>query len=289
MPSLPSLHGPVRRIAAVVLTCFGVALLIQAASAQSELSRTELREVQERLKALEYAAGPEDGLYGDKTAAAIRAFERANGMAVSGAADRALLERLRRARTDDQPSQRSQATADSARDRTTGPEGAAGRTSGSGEPGAAASTERSGRSKMAEGTRGEPASPASAEPTVTNGSKKSDGRERELANKTGSLAGTRWRVRDETGATFAITLLAKGRIKGPTIGGDWRWKRRSDQLVIEFDVGPNMSTQRIAPWPGQDDVMKGTAESSTGRTWTWQARKIGDANTSADAAETDPP
>ncbi len=63
------------------------------------LSLKERKEIQRRLKALGHDPGTLDGVIGDKTMAAIRAFQRAAGLAVDGVATRALLEALRRART----------------------------------------------------------------------------------------------------------------------------------------------------------------------------------------------
>jgi TPR repeat protein len=54
-----------------------------------------VEEAQRRLAALGYDAGSADGVFGDKTAAAISAFQAAAGIPVSGGLDEPLLERLR--------------------------------------------------------------------------------------------------------------------------------------------------------------------------------------------------
>ncbi len=56
-----------------------------------------LKEVQSRLNALGYAAGPADGIIGRKTRSAIRLFQKRNGMAINGTVTPKLLARLRAA------------------------------------------------------------------------------------------------------------------------------------------------------------------------------------------------
>ena len=51
-------------------------------------------QLQERLTRAGYDAGTADGVLGNKTAAAIRAYQQANGLAVTGEPSRALLQRL---------------------------------------------------------------------------------------------------------------------------------------------------------------------------------------------------
>jgi lytic murein transglycosylase len=58
------------------------------------LSIEDRRRLQERLTAAGYDAGTPDGVLGKKTEAAISAYQRANGMAVTGEPSRALLARL---------------------------------------------------------------------------------------------------------------------------------------------------------------------------------------------------
>ena len=54
----------------------------------------ELRELQSALQRLGYDPGPIDGLYGPKTATAIRAYQTATGLPVNGRITHALLVRL---------------------------------------------------------------------------------------------------------------------------------------------------------------------------------------------------
>ena len=59
------------------------------------LGIAERREIQERLTAAGLDTGGVDGVIGDKTTAAIRAFEAARGLPVTGVASRAILDALR--------------------------------------------------------------------------------------------------------------------------------------------------------------------------------------------------
>ncbi len=61
------------------------------------LSREQVREVQRKLNALGYKAGPEDGLYGGKTGSAIGAFLKAQGLSLSAGPSAAVLIELRAA------------------------------------------------------------------------------------------------------------------------------------------------------------------------------------------------
>ena len=56
-------------------------------SAQPQMSQAEVRQVQERLKELGYYEGDIDGIYGPKTAEAMRAYQQAQGLPVTGALD----------------------------------------------------------------------------------------------------------------------------------------------------------------------------------------------------------
>lgn len=53
-------------------------------SAQPQLSQAEIRQVQERLQKLGYYEGAIDGIYGPKTAEAMREYQRAQGLSVTG-------------------------------------------------------------------------------------------------------------------------------------------------------------------------------------------------------------
>ncbi|MBK1733830.1 lytic transglycosylase [Halorhodospira abdelmalekii] len=61
------------------------------------LDLDELRETQERLNALGYEAGPVDGILGQQTRNATRAFQQENGLPADAFPDRAVLEALREA------------------------------------------------------------------------------------------------------------------------------------------------------------------------------------------------
>src|SRR5262249_46714294 len=56
---------------------------------------SRVEEAQRLLAKLGYDPGSSDGVFGDKTAAAIESFQAASGMAVTGGLDDALLDRLR--------------------------------------------------------------------------------------------------------------------------------------------------------------------------------------------------
>lgn len=65
------------------------------ALSERRLSRDEIREIQHRLNQAGFAAGPEDGIYGPKTAAGIQAYQRASGLPVTGVLSVGLLASLR--------------------------------------------------------------------------------------------------------------------------------------------------------------------------------------------------
>ena len=275
---LPGRCTDTRIAAAALFVALILAALATPAGAQSGLERGELRDVQRTLNDLGYEAGPEDGLYGDRTAEAIRAFERANGIEPTGAADAELLDRLRAASTAEkrdtgspEPSGDTERT--DGKDTSSGPP-AIGR--GSDDPAA------TGGSEAGPGRQGnaqpDTAVPDDARPGAqARGDGAGDPEAPSAAGTradTAALSGTRWRVRDESGSTFTVTFQPEGRLEGPTVGGDWRWTRRGDRLVIEFEAGPGMSTRRTAPWPGERGAINGTARSSAGQSWTWKAEKI---------------
>lgn len=61
----------------------------------ADLNRDGVRELQTRLNALGFDAGPEDGLMGPTTAGAIRAFQQSRGLPVTGDATQSVLSALR--------------------------------------------------------------------------------------------------------------------------------------------------------------------------------------------------
>ena len=56
----------------------------QLALATSPIQGEAVRELQEQLKALGYDPGASDGVYGERTANAVRRFQQANGLDVDG-------------------------------------------------------------------------------------------------------------------------------------------------------------------------------------------------------------
>jgi peptidoglycan hydrolase-like protein with peptidoglycan-binding domain len=67
--------------------------------APDQLVSAEVREAQGRLRAVGFDPGPLDGSAGPMTANAAKQYQRARGLAVTGALDRDLLARLRQERT----------------------------------------------------------------------------------------------------------------------------------------------------------------------------------------------
>ncbi|MDX1653672.1 MAG: SEL1-like repeat protein [Candidatus Competibacteraceae bacterium] len=61
---------------------------------REQLSRAQVAQLQQALNTLGYTAGPVDGLMGASTRSAIRDYQRDKGLAVTGEASMALLERL---------------------------------------------------------------------------------------------------------------------------------------------------------------------------------------------------
>lgn len=71
---------------------------IKFAAPRRDAGGATVREIQRRLAALGYYAGAVDGVVGPMTRAAVRGFQKSEGLATTGAADRALLRALDRAR-----------------------------------------------------------------------------------------------------------------------------------------------------------------------------------------------
>lgn len=71
---------------------------IKFAAPRRDAGGATVREIQRRLAALGYYAGAVDGVVGPMTRAAIRGFQKSEGLETTGAADRALLRALDRAR-----------------------------------------------------------------------------------------------------------------------------------------------------------------------------------------------
>ena len=80
----------VRRLAAVFILNIAIiaaaqgALTAQAAVYKMGSRGQTVREIQQKLNTLGYWSGTVDGIYGEKTAAAVRQFQRAKGLAVDG-------------------------------------------------------------------------------------------------------------------------------------------------------------------------------------------------------------
>jgi peptidoglycan hydrolase-like protein with peptidoglycan-binding domain len=58
------------------------------------LTKDQIQQVQERLKAEGLDPGPADGVMGPQTEAALRQYQQQHGLGVSGAADEATLKQL---------------------------------------------------------------------------------------------------------------------------------------------------------------------------------------------------
>jgi TPR repeat protein len=58
------------------------------------VARAEIREIQRLLNGLNFDAGPEDGVMGEKTRTAIRSFQQAVGLPIDGRATRGLLKQI---------------------------------------------------------------------------------------------------------------------------------------------------------------------------------------------------
>lgn len=71
---------------------------LKFAAPRRDAGGATVREIQRRLAALGYYAGAVDGVVGPMTRTAIRGFQKSEGLATTGAADRALLRALDRAR-----------------------------------------------------------------------------------------------------------------------------------------------------------------------------------------------
>ena len=63
---------------------------------KKKLSKKEIKEIQELLIDLGFAPGPVDGKYGSRTAQAVKAFQRSQGITQNGILDQGLLKLLRR-------------------------------------------------------------------------------------------------------------------------------------------------------------------------------------------------
>ena len=90
-----SLKALVASILCLVLTISGVAMIdtyslaskvnpVQYAEMMECLTTTQIKTVQQKLKNWGYYTGSVDGIYGSKTTAAVKYFQRRNGLAVDG-------------------------------------------------------------------------------------------------------------------------------------------------------------------------------------------------------------
>ncbi len=78
---------------------YATRLAVEEAGRPATPTETMVRSVQDALQELGYYSGAVDGIAGPETAAAIRRFESAARLTVTGRADAALLDRLRHALT----------------------------------------------------------------------------------------------------------------------------------------------------------------------------------------------
>lgn len=83
----------------VLIAIFASASVTQAATLKVGSTGVETKMLQTELQALNYDVGPIDGIYGNKTKAAVLAFQRANNLAVDGIAGPQTQEALRKAST----------------------------------------------------------------------------------------------------------------------------------------------------------------------------------------------
>lgn len=77
-----------------VCYCLLLLLFSSASFAQSELTSAEIRAILSALKERGYDPGPVDGDYGQRTAEAIRGFEKATGLPVAGSVSLTIQQRL---------------------------------------------------------------------------------------------------------------------------------------------------------------------------------------------------
>lgn len=79
---------------AVNILIIGLVQTAQAAAYRQGSSGEAVRTMQDKLKRWGYFDGPVDGIYGSKTAAAVRDFQRKNGLTADGVAGNATLKAL---------------------------------------------------------------------------------------------------------------------------------------------------------------------------------------------------
>ncbi|MBS6511474.1 MAG: peptidoglycan-binding protein, partial [Clostridiales bacterium] len=74
-----------KRAAVAVIALLAAALWLLALGATyTKLPKSDVQEIQRRLKAWGYYSGNVDGIYGDQTYRAVRYFQSKNGLAVDG-------------------------------------------------------------------------------------------------------------------------------------------------------------------------------------------------------------
>ena len=86
---------PVVLLLATVLLCAALTVSsVQAATYQKGSSGSTVRTIQTKLKRWGYYSGSVDGIYGSKTVAAVKHFQRTNGLTVDGVCGPATLQAL---------------------------------------------------------------------------------------------------------------------------------------------------------------------------------------------------
>lgn len=86
---------PVILLLATVLLCTALTVSsVQAATYQKGSSGSTVRSIQTKLKRWGYYSGSVDGIYGSKTVAAVKHFQRTNGLTVDGVCGPATLQAL---------------------------------------------------------------------------------------------------------------------------------------------------------------------------------------------------
>jgi peptidoglycan hydrolase-like protein with peptidoglycan-binding domain len=238
----------------------------------SELSRSEVREIQTTLKGLGYDAGPSDGLLGPRTRSAIQAFRAANGFDTESKVSEQLLQRLRAAVERADETQQEVGSASQNREgRQDEPAAPGGDTGAPDQP--SPETDQavgSENAKKSDAKGNEAAALGEASESAPDGSNTAD-RDDEPAGP--ELVGTRWIFEDENGATMRLTFRSGGQIeRDGVIANAWQWDRSGKSVTITYDSGIGLSATRRGHLTGPDR-MRGTGTSPSQDDWAWTARR----------------
>ncbi|HMP57931.1 MAG TPA: hypothetical protein PKD86_01150 [Gemmatales bacterium] len=86
------------------------------------------------------------------------------------------------------------------------------------------------------------------------------------------LVDSRWRGTDSDGDEYQLTFLANGELKVVARGAELkqaRWELTGDRILLDMNAGHSKYRGTI-----KGDLMEGTAENVSGRTWTWSFRRV---------------